>query len=107
MDLENNFSLDVYPNPTNDMLDISADNSGEINVFIISVDGKIIENRNLSYDGRLTEMVDVLNYAPGMYIVRIDNKELKFVINNIIRALFVRAPFFCHMFLNCCIFANY
>lgn len=75
-DLENNFSLDVYPNPTSDIftLDISADNSGEINVFILSVDGKIIENRNLSYNGRLTEQFDVSSYAPGMYIVRIDNK---------------------------------
>lgn len=40
----------------------SSDNSDEINVHIISVDGKLIET------------FDIRNYASGMYILRINNK---------------------------------
>ena len=61
IELSNN--LKVYPNPANDVLNISA--NGEVsNVVIYTLDGKVLKTSNES-------TIDVSNLISGMYIYHV------------------------------------
>lgn len=61
--IELSSNLKVYPNPANDVLNISA--NGEIsNVVISTLDGKVVQTTNYT-------SVDVSNLTSGMYIYQV------------------------------------
>ena len=64
-----NAAFTVYPNPTNNFLNISSSNISVKNVKLIDVTGKVIYNNNNA------KSIDVRNYSKGLYILKIESNE--------------------------------
>jgi hypothetical protein len=61
--------VSVYPNPATDIINIKADNFSEINgLSIYGITGNLIYDKKAVAD---VEHIDVHNYPPGLYLVKI------------------------------------
>jgi spore coat protein CotH len=70
--------ISIYPNPVADVLNISDVNSSLENVKIYSIHGQLIYENSYAYQSQA--IIDVSNYASGLYIVRVnDSMNLKIV----------------------------
>lgn len=65
--LKNSFK--VYPNPTNNFINISKLNLEIKNVQLIDVTGKVI------YKNNNVQPIDIRNYSKGLYILKITSKK--------------------------------
>ncbi|MFA6056823.1 MAG: T9SS type A sorting domain-containing protein [Taibaiella sp.] len=62
-DLENNANVQLFPNPTTNVLNVTA--SEKVNVVIMSIDGKkLIEQKDAS-------RIDVSSLVSGMYLIQV------------------------------------
>ena len=71
-------NLVVYPNPTNNLLNISADlaSIGNAKVQLYDIAGKqVYNNESLFYNTNLAT-IDISNLQAGVYMLKIENKEL-------------------------------
>ena len=70
-------SIDLYPSPATDVITINfhSPSSGQIRADIINANGSIIETviMNEVTSELRSSVIDVSNYLPGIYNVRIDN----------------------------------
>lgn len=66
-------SVEFYPNPVQNILHISSAED-IINIEILAVSGQVVLAKKMN--GKRTEL-DVSKLSPGMYIVKIQNKNLK------------------------------
>jgi len=66
-------SGNVYPNPTNGILNIDNPSTGSFGYQIVSVTGKVVSS-NYDVTGKTTK-VDMSGLAKGMYIINIISKE--------------------------------
>lgn len=77
-DVEENFSLTVYPNPTSDVINVSFDSAVEINtqrqVEIINANGKIL-SQNIVQDRTIQYSASALNLTSGTYYIRVSNNR--------------------------------
>lgn len=64
----------VYPNPVRDQLSVAGITKSQ-KYEIYSLDGKMIKNGNYSSD----KTIDVNSLSKGIYILKIDNQNLKFI----------------------------
>ncbi|MEI8253525.1 MAG: T9SS type A sorting domain-containing protein [bacterium] len=64
--------ITIYPNPSTDYLTVSFNQSGEYNVFISDLSGRIVLEKK--YSGQQFT-IDVKSFHPGMYSLRILGKE--------------------------------
>ena len=74
----NNFSINVYPNPTNGLVNINIDVEQEDSYSIRLVDsfGKKVFEKNESLSrGEVKYQIDLTNYANGVYHLQIVNGE--------------------------------
>jgi len=74
---ENNFV--VYPNPASSQLFIKSENFEDYEFNIINLLGKKIASGRINGQ---TETVDISSLPPNVYILRIANEAVKFVITN-------------------------
>lgn len=65
--LNNEFT--VYPNPTNNLINISKSNIEIKNVKLIDVTGKVI------YSNNNTQPIDVRSFSKGLYILKIESQK--------------------------------
>jgi hypothetical protein len=72
---ENYISYNVYPNPTNNELNIEAE--GNHNVSILDINGKVMLNQITN--GFTT--IDVSGLASGMYLINVEGNMTKFIKN--------------------------
>ena len=76
----NSFSISLFPNPTNSLLQIKNYFQEPIQLTIFSLNGEVIENISISVDELI---IDAKNFFPGIYILQFVNKggviERKFV----------------------------
>ncbi len=72
-DTKDDFSLAVYPNPTKGMINVVGSGfDDDIQIFISSMDGKIIYSENIdNRDSRIDNNFDLSEYPRGMYNVQI------------------------------------
>ena len=66
--------IDVYPNPTSDIITIDVENPVEY--FITNINGQVVKNGIVSYD---SQQVDISNLPNGMYFIKIDNEIIKII----------------------------
>ena len=59
--------LIVYPNPTNNFVNIKLEGNQSADVMILDLNGKVLES--LLFTNSPIQVVDVSNYAKGIYIV--------------------------------------
>ncbi|MGC6496165.1 MAG: fibronectin type III domain-containing protein, partial [Flavobacteriales bacterium] len=75
------YELNVYPNPTNDIvnINISSDNEGLFNVRVVDSFGKLIfETNDQLLNGKLTYQLNLGDYANGIYMLQIiTNDEVR------------------------------
>ena len=73
-DINQEISLNIYPNPVKDLLNLSFDEqiSGKVRIEIYSVRGELFQSREFYPDaGGTTESVDVAQLPAGIFILRI------------------------------------
>ncbi len=71
---DNPFTYNIYPNPTNDVLNVSFEDVAEnANVRIVNLAGIEVYNRNVTSTDRLFK-VDVSQFTQGMYIITVTDK---------------------------------
>jgi hypothetical protein len=68
--LKNNFK--VYPNPANDIIQISAENSLLKSVTICDIAGRVLLTKALS---KQEESIDIGHFGKGMYLLKCEDKD--------------------------------
>lgn len=69
---ENELSLvSVYPNPTNGLFTIELMNTGQLNLLLTDVQGKIIASRTIQQ----TENIDITELETGIYFLTASNNQ--------------------------------
>lgn len=61
----------VFPNPTEGLVYINTDGNANLNITVLSIDGKTIKTLNNVNDKQIT--IDLANQSKGMYIIKIEN----------------------------------
>lgn len=66
------YEISIYPNPAKEIAYININNiEGEIYYSVIDIQGRVLFNDRLYSDGELSETIDISNYAPGMYYIKL------------------------------------
>lgn len=73
-----NTNLNLYPNPTNDVLNISWQSNSTANYSISNMMGQILQNGTLQ--ANQTKQFDTNNLPRGMYLVQIGGQAMRFVV---------------------------
>jgi len=68
-------SVQVYPSPATNYIRLKNAPYGEVHITVFRLDGGILINKILS-DG--TERIDISNLSKGIYLLKVNNKTLKF-----------------------------
>lgn len=68
-------SMHVYPSPATNYITLKNAPEGEVRITVYRLDGRILINKMLS-DG--TERIDISNLSRGIYLLKVNNKTLKF-----------------------------
>jgi hypothetical protein len=69
--IANNKALQLYPNPASSELNIEVDGSNKNNVVIVNALGQIVHSAQIN---GAHHSIDVANWTPGMYFVKIEAK---------------------------------
>ena len=72
----------VYPNPANDVLNISGNNKfdSELRIIMTNLQGQVVYDNVIKSPGRYNEKVDVGNFPRGIYFLRVNNSIEKLII---------------------------
>ncbi len=72
-----NLSMAVFPNPANDVLNISLDaaNQQTVGISLVSVDGQLMGERKFSLQGKNTMQLQVGQLPAGFYFVKVSTDE--------------------------------
>jgi hypothetical protein len=65
----------VYPNPAGRFIRIAGGEQEKIQVTLLSMEGKILLYRQVNAN----EDIDVSHLSPGLYLIRVNTKTLKFI----------------------------
>jgi len=68
-------SIRVYPIPATNFIMLKNLPEGEVNIQIFRLDGVVLMNKKLSDS---TQQIDISNFANGLYLLKVNNKTLKF-----------------------------
>jgi extracellular elastinolytic metalloproteinase len=76
---ENEDSFRVYPNPTNDLLNVRINNYvGKVNIQVIDINGRIVkEYKNEEFN--IEKSLNLNNLQSGMYVLKVNGDNLNFI----------------------------
>ena len=75
-EINNNSSINIYPNPTKDYLNIELKNEIKGNVIISNQLGQVVKEMNI--DGKEL-LIDVEDLTSGVYFINVSNQKMKFL----------------------------
>ncbi|UCH15589.1 MAG: T9SS type A sorting domain-containing protein, partial [Bacteroidales bacterium] len=78
----------IYPNPTDDMLNIEISDAGSqgIEIEILDITGTLIYQKQLSSSGaHFTEKIDLSGYAKGIYLVKVRQADAVYIGKVVVR----------------------
>jgi hypothetical protein len=80
-DIETIENFSIYPNPTNEnfLFQLNLIEQSEVNVDIISLDGKLIKTILQTNAAQIAENIDVKALAAGVYFVKVSINDQSFV----------------------------
>lgn len=81
--VQENNSLIIYPNPTENIVNINSKDGNIKSVFINSIDGKNVLNQNLSNTNLM--QLDISNYERGIYLVTVEIENGNIIKSKIIK----------------------
>lgn len=66
-------ALNLFPNPTTDQVTLTSNASydGSVEIAIVNVEGKVLNNRTLNSSSIVNEAFDVSAYPAGVYFLRV------------------------------------
>lgn len=73
-ELGNDIGLSIYPNPANNIMNVSfnVEEANKINMEVVDVAGRMVYNTNVNNtNGNITEQVDVTNFQSGIYLLNL------------------------------------
>jgi hypothetical protein len=78
---EDNLEVNLYPNPTNDVLNIKAKvlTNKEITIELLDISNRVVFSDKHKGVGTYFNKLDVANIVSGVYFLRIRNAEIYFV----------------------------
>lgn len=74
------FSMDVYPNPATELLNIrfNSENTGDYNMLLTDISGRIVRNENFNaVEGENNATWDVSGYNSGIYFLILQGEQGK------------------------------
>ena len=71
----NESSMQIYPNPACNYIQLKNAPKGQIHIVVFRLDGGILINKNLSDSN---ECINICNLSNGIYLLKVNNKTLKF-----------------------------
>ena len=75
-DYEENSTIDIYPNPSDDIINIEIENINNATINIYNVSGKLIFSEALHSK---QEKIDISGFSKGIYIVKVmQNRTVNF-----------------------------
>jgi hypothetical protein len=79
-ELNNNVNFSVYPNPSNGefTVNLTADNSDNVNLTVTNVVGQTIINKSVVGNRKTT--ISLTDYSKGIYFLTIGNKTTKLIV---------------------------
>jgi len=78
-EVENNFNVSIYPNPTNDIVNIEIPNVNEpVNINIFDLEGKLIYSLHNVRDKNT--VLNLKDFSSGEYIMELKNSKIQKVI---------------------------
>lgn len=85
-DVNGNFSLNIYPNPTTSSATIALDGvSGSLRVDVVDMSGRIVLSETVECNEGCMKQLNVSNLSQGSYFVRVFGQEVSTVKKLIIR----------------------
>jgi photosystem II stability/assembly factor-like uncharacterized protein len=81
-EIENNFNLTVFPNPTNGLLTVNfySGKNENVNLAIFDILGKeLFSEKDIYSSGSFTKQLDISQYKSGVYFVKLQNKNGRIV----------------------------
>ena len=76
----NDIKISVYPNPANDVINVMTSISGDVNMEIVDVLGRVVLSSRLSDNA---QQINISNLAGGVYTIRLfnsaDSATIKFI----------------------------
>lgn len=78
----NTLSFNVYPNPSTGIfnIELSSQNSEDVNVTVKNVVGQTVINKSVAVSGKTKETISLANYSKGIYFLTIDTKTVKLIV---------------------------
>jgi hypothetical protein len=78
----NTVKFNVYPNPSTGEFNINltSENSGNVNLSVKNVVGQTVLNRTVAVSGQTKETISLTDYSAGIYFLTIDNKTVKLIV---------------------------
>ncbi|MBL4594406.1 MAG: T9SS type A sorting domain-containing protein [Flavobacteriales bacterium] len=75
-------SFNVFPNPSTGEFNVnlSSENSGDVNLTVKNVVGQTVINKSIAVSGKTRETISLANYSKGIYFLTIDNKTVKLIV---------------------------
>jgi hypothetical protein len=74
--LSSTSGITVFPNPANNLINISSDNAGsDLTVRLINSSGQILESSFTAGAGSSLRSMDVSKYPPGVYLVQLSDAK--------------------------------
>lgn len=71
------YQVEVYPNPTNDYVNLNIISSGTYRVQILDLNGKVLYNDKA--EGNIVKYIDFNQMSSGLYLIRIFNDSYNYV----------------------------
>ena len=77
-DFEHQLSLNIYPNPTDQYLNINiqSETQKELQINLTNQLGMIVLNKNISVNGEINTQLDVSNIAGGVYLLNFTGDQI-------------------------------
>ena len=86
MDTDNDARLNVYPNPTDDVLFIElSGGAGIANVALYDLQGRVVETRRAASLQKTTASMDMKSTPAGVYVLRVTDTDGKEYHQKIVR----------------------
>ncbi len=80
IDEQKSANIQVYPNPASGVLNISGIDKQQTSFAVLNIQGKLLFNKTIeSKNGTYT--LDINNLAKGLYILKLEDKNIKFSVN--------------------------
>ena len=71
----------IYPNPTNGLINVSVSSTGNRNVSITNIFGKVVMNETLNFIAEIPQAINIIDIPVGVYFLKIGSHVEKIILD--------------------------